>query len=73
MFFSYVHIPEGFPILCRSRCFAVAGTFGKIGGMLSPILFGCLFSQSENRFIVHLIISCLFLTGAVAAITFKHK
>lgn len=71
VFISYAHIPEGFPTLCRSRCFAIAGTFGKLGGMLSPILFGYLFTKEDSKFIIHVIISLLFLTGAIATIAFK--
>lgn len=36
----YVATPEMFPTSCRATAFAIAGACGKMGGMLSPILFG---------------------------------
>jgi MFS transporter, putative metabolite:H+ symporter len=71
----YGYVPEQFPTLYRSRCFGITGTFGKLGGLASPILFGYMFGKPEEfpRILVHLIISGLFLVGLMAALTIRRK
>lgn len=41
----YIYLPELFPTQLRSRAFAVCATFAKVGGMISPIVFGRLWDK----------------------------
>ena len=41
----YIYLPELFPTQLRSRAFAVCSTFAKVGGMISPIVFGWIWDR----------------------------
>lgn len=61
---SYTAMPEMFPVQCRSRCFGAAGMAGKIGGLLSPTLFGILMGRNWSTGDLHWVSGGLFLAGA---------
>lgn len=65
----YVYGPEVFPTQCRSTAFALCGTMGKLGGLVSPMVFGQVWDRFEQPLpIARNLIAAGFLVGAVLSI-----
>lgn len=63
----YVCTPELFPTTWRARAFATAGAFGKAAGIISPILFGRLWSSQAPFLLIVGFVSGGFLLAALTA------
>lgn len=65
----YVYGPEVFPTECRSTAFALCGTMGKFGGLISPMVFGQVWDRFEEPIpVARNLIAGGFLIGAVLSV-----
>ncbi|MDA7026666.1 MFS transporter [Bacillus sp. CLL-7-23] len=65
----YAYTPEQYPTTIRGTGAGMAAAFGRIGGILGPLLVGYLVSQKVTLSIIFLIF-CLAILVAVAAVFF---
>lgn len=69
----YVTTPEQFPTVIRASSMSVAGTFGKLGGFVSPMVFGALWDRKISLEWIVAIISSCFILSALVSLTCKER
>ncbi|MEH6973412.1 MFS transporter [Bacillus sp. JJ675] len=65
----YAYTPEQYPTQIRGTGAGMAAAFGRIGGILGPLLVGSLVSQGTSLSVIFLIF-CLAVLAAVGAVLF---
>lgn len=61
----YISTPEMLPTTCRSTSFAIAGAFGKVGGMISPLVLGYMLEAQVNPTLIVATVSGGFFLAAI--------
>ena len=63
----YVSTPEMFPTTCRATSFSIAGAFGKLAGIVSPLLLGWLVDTNVGPSTMVGVVSGSFILAALTA------
>lgn len=66
-FVRYISTPELFPTATRATSFAICTSFGKLGGLLSPMIFGYLWDSQVSSHVIVMTVSGCFLMAALTA------
>lgn len=64
----YAYTPEQYPTIIRGTGAGMAASFGRVGGILGPLLVGYLVAQKQNMSIIFTIFCAAILIGAAAVL-----
>jgi putative MFS transporter len=64
----YAYTPEQYPTSIRGTGAGMAASFGRIGGILGPLLVGYLIAQKASINVIFLIFCIAIITGALAVL-----